>query len=96
MQALEGLRTAAAADEGLWAAMCSYIDEWRDEATILSVKAHADNGGANTNDHEKHNKRADGDAEKAYTHPDSPMYRVRYCSQFDTIAMRGGGLTGKR
>ena len=69
--------------------MCSYLDESRDKTTISWVKAHAEDGGAKANDHENPNKRADDDAENAYTHPDSSLYRVGYCSQLDTI---WGGL----
>ena len=48
-------------------AMCSYLGEWRDETAISWVKAHAEDGGAKTTDHEKQNKRADDDTENAYT-----------------------------
>ena len=49
------------------------------------VKSHAEDGRAKTNEHERHNKRADGDAEKSYAHPDSTEYRAGYCSQFNTV-----------
>ena len=39
--------------QDLWKAMPIYLDEWRGEKTISWVKAHAEDGGAVTNDHEK-------------------------------------------
>ena len=89
----QGFRTAAAADADLSTAMCSYLDEWGDETTVSWVRAHAEDGGAQTNDHEKQNKKAGDDAEKVYTHPDSSLYKVGCCSQFDTIW--GGAIDGK-
>ena len=80
-----GFRAAASADADLWAAMRSYLDEWRGETTISWVKSHAEDGGAKTNDHEVQNKKADECAEKAYAHPDSDWYKQGYCSQFDTV-----------
>ena len=71
----QGFRTAAAADTALWTAMCSYLDESRDETTVVWAKAHAEDGGAKTNDHEKQNKKADNNAEnnlKKPTHPLAP------------------------
>ena len=50
-------RATTTADAGLWKAMSAYLDEWRDEATISWVKAHAEDSGAVTNDHEKQNKK---------------------------------------
>ena len=72
-------------DADIWEAMADYQVEWRDMTKILLVKAHAGEGGATKNAHEKQNKEADEDAEKAYAHPDSPAYRGRYCSQSDTL-----------
>ena len=72
----QGFRNAAAADADLWTAMCSYLGEWRGETTISWVKAHAEDDGAKTNDHENQNKKAGDDAEKAYTNPGSSLYRV--------------------
>ena len=46
-----------------------------------------------TNDHEKQNKKGDEDAEGAYQHPDTPLYREGYCSQFDSIC--GATIDGK-
>ena len=71
-----GFRTTTTTDADLWMAMCSYLDEWRGETEISWVKAHAEDGGAKTNDHEKQNKRADDDAEEAYGHPDPPYMRA--------------------
>ena len=65
--------------------MCTYLDEWRDEATVSWVKAHAEDGGPKTSEHEQQNKRADDDAEEAYAHPGSSLYRIECCSQFDTV-----------
>ena len=62
-------------------------------AKVTWVKAHAEQGGAETNDHEKQNKKADEDAEGAYVHLDSLMYRWGYCSQFDTLY--GATIDGK-
>ena len=73
-----GFRTAASADADLWTAMCSYLDEWRDETTISWVKSHAEEGGAKTTEHEVQNKKADEDAEKAYAHTDSAGYEQVY------------------
>ena len=83
--------TTAAAD--LWVAMCTYLEEWKGETTISWVKGRAEKGGAKTNDHETQNKKADENAEEAYGHSESPLYRIGYCSQFDTI--RGAMIDGK-
>ena len=80
-----GLRNTAAADADLWAAMRTYLDEWRDETTVSWVKSYTEDGGAKTSEHEQQNKRADDDAEKAYAHPDSSLYRAGHCSQFNTV-----------
>ena len=69
----QGLRATTAADAGIWKALSAYLNEWRDETTISWVKAHAEDGGAVTNDHEKQNKEADGDNEDAYKHLDLPV-----------------------
>ena len=41
-------------------------------AIISWVKAHAEEGGVETNDNEKENKRAGEDAEEACAHPGTP------------------------
>ena len=66
-------------------AICTYLYKRRDETTVSWVKAHAEDAGAKTSEHEQQNKRAAYDTEKAYTLPDSSLYRVGYCSQFDTV-----------
>ena len=75
-----GFKIAAAAGADLWTAMCFYLGEWRGEMTISWVKSCKEDGGAKTNEHEQQNKRADDDAEKAYAHSDSFLYRAGYCS----------------
>ena len=59
---------------------------------ISWVKGHTEKGGAKTNDHGKQNSRTDADAEKAYAHEDSSVYREGYCSQFDTL--KGAAIEG--
>ena len=81
----QGLRATTAADAGIWKALSAYLNEWRDKMTISWVKALAEDGGAVTNDHENENKKADEDAGGACKHPDTPIYREGYCSQFNSI-----------
>ena len=80
-----GFRDTTAADAGLWEAMDTYQCKWGDMTTVSWVRAYAEEGGVETNDHEKQNKKADTGAEGAYAHPDPPLYREGYCSQFETL-----------
>ena len=65
--------------------MAEYQAKWHGVTKISWVKAHTEKGGAKTSAHEQQNKRVDDDAEKAYTHTDSPRIPGGYCSQFDTL-----------
>lgn len=55
--------------------MATCLKEQGHVTTVSWVKVHEEEGGVETNTHEKQNKRADEDAGKAYAHPDSPAYR---------------------
>ena len=70
-----GFRATTSSDADLWEVMAEYQAEWRDVTKISWVKASAEKGGAKTNAHERQNKRADEDAEKAHAHTDFPAYR---------------------
>ena len=76
-------RATTTADADLWKTISVYLNEWRDNTTILWVKAH-----------ETQNKKADEDADGAYQHHGTSLYREGYCSQFDSIwgAMIGGEI----
>ena len=60
-----------------------YPGEWRDETKIPWVKAHMEDGGAKTTDHEQQKKSADDDAGKSLCTPgllpvqDMIMFTIR-------------------